>query len=97
MIGDLLVKNFSRSRAEEVNYFGYFRCLNSITLGILIVDLGTDEAEFLPHESAGVRLPFYIYLGCTVENTYATIKLQVLPNLLTPASQGKKKGVPFYF
>jgi hypothetical protein len=27
---------------------------------------------------------------CTMENTYATIKLQVLPNLLTPASTRKK-------
>jgi hypothetical protein len=33
---------------------------------------------------------------CTMENAYATIKLQVLPNLLTPAST-RKKSAPFYF
>jgi hypothetical protein len=32
----------------------------------------------------------------TMENTYATIKLQVLPNLLTPVLQGKK-GTHFLF
>jgi hypothetical protein len=33
---------------------------------------------------------------CTMENAYATIKLQVLPNLLTPAST-RKKSAQFHF
>jgi hypothetical protein len=51
MVGDLLVKKSSHRVPRK-----------SITLGILNVDLGTGEAEFWPLESAGVRLPSYIYL-----------------------------------
>jgi hypothetical protein len=37
-----------------------------------------------------------IVVTWTLENTYVTIKWQVLPNLLTPAST-RKESAPFYF
>jgi hypothetical protein len=42
----------------------------------------------------GNKLAMYY---CTMENAYATINLQVLPNLLTPAATRKKKSVQFSF
>jgi hypothetical protein len=60
----MLIKKFIRSRAEEIFRFGHLLVEIRDHLGyILIVELGTPKAEFLPLERDGVCLPSYIYLA----------------------------------